>query len=169
MLAAYRLPWSNPSHIRCLCRTFASTGRNLVLESKKAVVPNDKPSTNVDSLQPLNRPLGVKQRPTTVERSRTEKLKDLLDQEARMAQRRHLYVPSTFDRHISLPLTVRVKEAGKGYFHDMNMTRRHGGKTWIAPKVLIKEDVCYFLRQIVASAYYCNRKPFFCRIYMGKV
>jgi ATPase complex subunit ATP10 len=35
----------------------------------------------------------------------------------------------------------RIKEAGKGYFHDMNMTRRNGGKTWIAPNVLIREDV----------------------------
>ena len=26
----------------------------------------------------------------------------------------------------------------------MNMTRRHGGKTWIAPKVLIREDVSTF-------------------------
>ena len=24
----------------------------------------------------------------------------------------------------------------------MNMTRKHGGKTWIAPNVLIREDVC---------------------------
>jgi len=93
ILAAYRFPWSNPSHLRCLCRTFASTSRNLVLESKKAVVPDDKPPTDTkkgDSLYPLNRPLGVKQRPTTVERSRTDKIKDLLDQEARMAQRKHL-------------------------------------------------------------------------------
>lgn len=35
----------------------------------------------------------------------------------------------------------RIKEAGKGYFHDMNMTRKHGGKTWVAPSVLIREDV----------------------------
>lgn len=38
---------------------------------------------------------------------------------------------------------VRIKEAGKGYFHDLNMTRRHGGKTWIAPNVLIKEEVLH--------------------------
>ena len=37
---------------------------------------------------------------------------------------------------------LSIKEATKGYFHDMNMTRRHGGKTWIAPNVLIREDVC---------------------------
>lgn len=40
----------------------------------------------------------------------------------------------------------RVKEATKGYFTDLNATRKHGGKTWIAPRVLIREDVsqiCY--------------------------
>ncbi|CAA7267251.1 unnamed protein product [Cyclocybe aegerita] len=58
-------------------------------------------------------------------------MKDLLDAEARTAQRRHL-----------------VKEASKGYFHDMNMTRKHGGKTWIAPKVLIREDKALYLPNI---------------------
>jgi mitochondrial ATPase complex subunit ATP10 len=29
----------------------------------------------------------------------------------------------------------------KGYYKDILDTRFHGGKTWIAPKVLIKEDV----------------------------
>jgi hypothetical protein len=94
ILTAYRFPWSKPSHLRCLCRQFVSTSRHLGLESKKSVVLDDKPAPKDikkdGSLQPLNRPLGVKQRPTTVERSRTDKLKDLLDQEARMAQRRHL-------------------------------------------------------------------------------
>lgn len=46
------------------------------------------------------------------------------------------------DDDISNLLCKRIKEAGKGYFHDMNMTRKNGGKTWIAPNVLIKEDVC---------------------------
>ncbi len=44
----------------------------------------------------------------------------------------------------SITLKYRIKEAGKGYFHDLNMTRKHGGKTWIAPRVLIKEDVCFY-------------------------
>ena len=29
----------------------------------------------------------------------------------------------------------------RGHFADLNATRRHGGKTWIAPKVMIREDV----------------------------
>jgi hypothetical protein len=38
-----------------------------------------------------------------------------------------------------------MKEATKGYFTDLNATRRHGGKTWIAPNVMIREDVCSFI------------------------
>jgi ATPase complex subunit ATP10 len=34
-----------------------------------------------------------------------------------------------------------VKEASTGYFYDLHMTRVHGGKTWMAPQVLIREDV----------------------------
>jgi ATPase complex subunit ATP10 len=43
--------------------------------------------------------------------------------------------------HTVVHYAYSIKEASKGYFHDMNMTRKHGGKTWIAPKVLIREDV----------------------------
>ena len=35
----------------------------------------------------------------------------------------------------------RIKEASKGYYTDLNAVRKHGGKTWIAPKTLIREDV----------------------------
>lgn len=35
-----------------------------------------------------------------------------------------------------------MKEATKGYFTDLNATRKHGGKTWIAPNVMIRADVC---------------------------
>ena len=38
-------------------------------------------------------------------------------------------------------MEFRIKEASKGYFHDLNATRHHGGKTWIAPSVMIREDV----------------------------
>jgi len=34
-----------------------------------------------------------------------------------------------------------VKEASTGYFYDLHMTRVHGGKTWMAPRVLLREDV----------------------------
>lgn len=35
----------------------------------------------------------------------------------------------------------RVKEASKGYFHDYNALRHQGGKAYLAPKTLIREDV----------------------------
>ncbi|KAG5635095.1 hypothetical protein H0H81_012467 [Sphagnurus paluster] len=83
-------------------------------------------------LGPLARPLGVTERPTTILKTRTQKVKELItDSDARMAHRRHL-----------------IKEVGKGYYYDMNMTRKHGGKTWIAPKALIREDKALYLPNI---------------------
>ena len=38
-----------------------------------------------------------------------------------------------------------MKEASKGYYSDLNATRKNGGKTWIAPHTLIREDVSFFL------------------------
>lgn len=38
-------------------------------------------------------------------------------------------------------LEYRAREAMRGHFSDLNRTRKHGGKTWIAPKVMIREDV----------------------------
>ena len=37
--------------------------------------------------------------------------------------------------------TRRVKQVAKGYFHDYNELRHQGGKAWIAPNTLIREDV----------------------------
>lgn len=99
--------------------------------SESNTIDIEGPSVNPNDLQPLNRPLGVQERPTTVVKTRTEKMKALMDQDVRLAERRHL-----------------IKEASKGYFHDMNMTRKHGGKTWIAPKVLIREDKALYLPNI---------------------
>ncbi|KAJ3506353.1 hypothetical protein NLJ89_g6914 [Agrocybe chaxingu] len=126
------IPWriSNvlsrrPEQLLCIRRSIHSS--NALLQAAERSKNTEKQLPKLEAkdqpLPGLNRPLGVRQRPTTLERTRTERMKDLLDAEARTAQRRHL-----------------VKEASKGYFHDMNMTRKHGGKTWIAPKVLIRED-----------------------------
>lgn len=35
----------------------------------------------------------------------------------------------------------RVKQASRGYFHDYNELRQQGGKAFVAPKTLIREDV----------------------------
>lgn len=54
----------------------------------------------------------------------------------------------------------RVREATKGYFTDLNATRRHGGKTWIAPKTMIREDVSLSDLFVVAPLTDVPRKLF---------
>ncbi|TFK26552.1 F1F0 ATP synthase assembly protein Atp10 [Coprinopsis marcescibilis] len=122
---------------RQLLRTFHSSSSRLTDSKVHPVKGSSENSPNTpvfdekEGLGSLTRPLGVRERPTTVVKSTTQKLKDLMDTDVRMAQRRHL-----------------IKEASKGYFHDLNMTRKHGGKTWIAPKVLIREDKALYLPNI---------------------
>jgi len=137
----------NTHHLFCLRRSFCATSLRLQdgqvppSSSQRNTIDIEGPSVNPNDLQPLNRPLGVRERPTTTVKTRTERMKALMDQDVRLAERRHLYVISRPpDRGSDLD-GRRIKEASKGYFHDMNMTRKHGGKTWIAPKVLIREDV----------------------------
>ena len=102
-----------------------------------------------DRLPFLNRPLGVKRKPSTVALTWTE---EMLDQDIRMDHRYKLYVSGVNLKSFgvlnwtsaltpSLILNVRVKLATKGYYSDLNSLRFHGGKTWIAPRVLIREDV----------------------------
>ncbi|KDQ58692.1 hypothetical protein JAAARDRAFT_34530 [Jaapia argillacea MUCL 33604] len=110
--------------------TKTSTQEKLKL---KEIVEDDAAS-EPEPLSYLKRPLGVKERPTTYLKSWTEKRNELMDQDKRLAQRKHL-----------------VKEASKGYFHDLNRTRHHGGKTWIAPNVLIREDKALYFPNIVGT------------------
>lgn len=80
---------SHPENLRCLRRTFY--GSSLRLQVTNDV--NGKAQNTKDSPLPsLNRPLGVRQRPTTIQKTARQRLKDLMNQDARMAQRRHLYV-----------------------------------------------------------------------------
>lgn len=105
-----------------------------------------EPAKQTDGVIPLlQRPLGIHDRPTTIVKTWTEKRNELMDQNVRLEQRKHLSVnPLCPIRVFSLIWTmfIRLNEASKGYFTDLNATRKHGGKTWIAPKVLIREDVC---------------------------
>lgn len=101
----------------------------------------------VPSLPFLQRPLGVLDRPTTRTRTWEDTKLDMMDQAKRMADRKHMWVLrfGVFPcKHLTpLPvlfLDARLKEVGTGYFHDLSATRTHGGKTWIAPQVLIRED-----------------------------
>jgi len=90
-----------------------------------------------DELPPLpllQKPLGVKEQPTTVAKTWEERRADLLNQEKRLEQRKHL-----------------VKEATKGYFHDLNATRKYGGKTWIAPSKMIRQEAALYFPDIVGK------------------
>ncbi|KAF5381328.1 hypothetical protein D9615_008389 [Tricholomella constricta] len=124
-------------HLLCFRRSFCATRRPRQDESKlnsqeRLQREIEGPEIKQAELGPLARPLGVTERPTTLLKTRTQKVKELLtDSEARLNQRRHL-----------------IKEVGKGYYYDMNMTRKHGGKTWIAPKALIREDKALYLPNI---------------------
>ncbi|KAH0835912.1 ATPase assembly factor ATP10 [Lanmaoa asiatica] len=71
-----------------------------------------KKDTDIDAPLPLlQRPLGIKDRPVAHSRTWNDTRKELVDQETRFQQRQHL-----------------ISEAGKGYFTDLNATRRHGGQ-----------------------------------------
>jgi len=76
-----------------------------------------------DDLPFLHRPLGVLEPPSTYRKTLRDKTTELMDQDVRLQQRKHI-----------------IKEAAKGYYSDLNATRKHGGKTWIAPRTLIRED-----------------------------
>ncbi|KAJ3481526.1 hypothetical protein NLI96_g7600 [Meripilus lineatus] len=102
-----------------------------------------------DRLPFLQRPLGVREPPTTEPKSWKD---EMLNQETRMDHRRKL-----------------VKEATKGYFTDLNATRRHGGKTWIAPRVLIREDKSLYFPDIAGSTLEEGVKAHTTTLCLGKV
>ncbi|KAF9239878.1 ATPase assembly factor ATP10 [Melanogaster broomeanus] len=80
------------------------------------------------------RPLGVKDRPVAHTKTWDDTLMEHLDDGVRLQQRRHL-----------------INEATKGYFNDLHATRYHGGKTWIAPKVMIREDKALYFPNLSGS------------------
>ncbi|KZT03768.1 uncharacterized protein LAESUDRAFT_658941 [Laetiporus sulphureus 93-53] len=82
----------------------------------------------------LQRPLGVRDRPTSQSKTWADIRDEILDHEKRLEKRKYL-----------------VKEATRGYFTDLNATRRHGGKTWIAPKVMIREDKALYFPDVAGS------------------
>ena len=73
----------------------ASKGKDAVQKTSQAPLqidiegPDEKPG----ELRLLSRPLGVRERPTTIVKTATQRMKELLDSEKRIEQRRHLWVP----------------------------------------------------------------------------
>ncbi len=107
-------------------------------------IETESPSDDTPPIPPLSRPLGVPDVPTTKVKTLSERSADFLNQEKQLEKRRHLYVGTLvrqFVHTLMIACEHRVKEASTGYFYDLHMTRVHGGKTWMAPKVLIREDV----------------------------
>jgi ATPase complex subunit ATP10 len=88
-------PWpirrclSHPEHLRCSRRTVYANGSRPQATSD---IKDDVKKIEETTLPPLNRPLGVRQRPTTGTKAAGQILKDLMDPVTRMEQRRHLYV-----------------------------------------------------------------------------
>lgn len=64
-----------------------------------------------------------------------------------------------------------MKEATKGYFHDLNATRKYGGKTWIAPPKMIRQEVSTLNTLNDASSLKGSfrRPPSTFRILLGKL
>lgn len=77
-----------------LARSIHATSSKLKATQAAAEKPNPPTSPaqkpEPAAVGPLDRPLGVRQRPTTVVQTRTERVKELLDSDARTEQRRHL-------------------------------------------------------------------------------
>ncbi|KAI0346443.1 hypothetical protein BDW22DRAFT_1461829 [Trametopsis cervina] len=80
----------------------------------------------------LSQPLGVVDRPTGQSQGWTDMI---WDDDLRNKRRR-----------------VLLDEVQKGGFEDLNATRRHGGKTWIAPPVLIRESKARYFPNVVGAS-----------------
>jgi mitochondrial ATPase complex subunit ATP10 len=83
----------------------------------------------------LSAPLGVSQKPSSKKLTWTEKRERQFDNNLRMERRKAI-----------------VKEATRGYFHDVHAMRSHGGKTWIAPSTLIRQDRALFFPAISGTS-----------------
>ncbi|KIJ59383.1 hypothetical protein HYDPIDRAFT_118605 [Hydnomerulius pinastri MD-312] len=100
----------------------------------------------------LQRPLGVRERPIAHTKTWEDTRNELMDQDVRLQQRKHL-----------------INEATKGYFTDLNATRRHGGKTWVAPGVMIREDKALYFPNISGSRLDTRAKTHTTDICQGRI
>ncbi|KAJ4470550.1 ATP10 protein-domain-containing protein [Lentinula edodes] len=129
--------WYSPKSRRYYSSSSSQAGPSLSSRATSNLATAKSKSLTNDELKPLSRPLGVREKPAVRHQTKLERLKEVLtNDEAIAEQRKHL-----------------VKEAvTKGYFHDLNATRRHGGKTWIAPKVLIREEKSLYFPDILGKS-----------------
>ncbi|EKM58002.1 uncharacterized protein PHACADRAFT_251952 [Phanerochaete carnosa HHB-10118-sp] len=118
-------------------------------KTKESVEADGSKSEASGGLPFLTRPLGVRERPTAERMSWRE---EMMNQDVRQAHREAL-----------------VKEATKGYFSDLAATRRHGGKTWIAPPVLIREEKSLYFPDIAGTTLSGSNKAHTTDLCIGKV
>ncbi|KAI0370527.1 hypothetical protein BV20DRAFT_279951 [Pilatotrama ljubarskyi] len=100
----------------------------------------------------LQRPLGVKSRPQAKVKSWDDTKEKFLDMDKRLEERHHL-----------------AREATRGHFADLSATRKHGGKTWIAPKVMIREDKALYFPDIFGTPLAGKEKVHTTNLLAGKV
>ncbi|TYJ54006.1 hypothetical protein B9479_005340 [Cryptococcus floricola] len=112
-------------HPRFTRPSSTSSPKPTVPTKEKGKVDNVAESiSNTSDIPPLQRPLGIPEHPTAVNKTWKQKRRDMLD-----------------DDRAKEKTKVLLAEAKQGYFHDYNRARKGGGgKLWIAPSVLIRED-----------------------------
>ncbi|KAI0828640.1 ATP10 protein-domain-containing protein [Trametes gibbosa] len=119
-------------------------------KAPEADAPN--PPSSETALPLLQRPLGLRDRPKAQAKSWEETKEKYIDQDKRMEERTHL-----------------AREAVRGHFTDLNNTRKHGGKTWIAPKVMIREDKALYFPDIFGTPLAGGEKVHTTDLLAGKV
>lgn len=104
---------------------------------EKETAPAADASTAVvqGELPLLQRPLGVREKPQPRAKTWSDTKEKFMDQDKRMEERSHL-----------------AREAVRGHFADLNATRKRGGKTWIAPKVMIREERALYFPDIQGTS-----------------
>ncbi|CAE6463650.1 unnamed protein product, partial [Rhizoctonia solani] len=107
------------------------TGSNPQTTEEPNRIPTETPEDTGVPLQFLSRPLGVTEVPSALPKSWEAKREELLDREKHIERRRHL-----------------VKQVTRGYFHDFHKLKHHGGKMWIAPRVLIRDDKALYFPDV---------------------
>ncbi|KAJ9125214.1 hypothetical protein QFC22_000168 [Naganishia vaughanmartiniae] len=112
-------------------------------------------TTPAPPLPILPRPLGVQDPPSTASKTWQEKKDELLDRDRHLAKRKAL-----------------VKEATQGYFHDFHEIRReggHGGKSWTAPPVLIRQDKALYFPNIQGTSLASRKTTHTTDLFKGRI
>ncbi|KDE07517.1 hypothetical protein MVLG_02189 [Microbotryum lychnidis-dioicae p1A1 Lamole] len=100
----------------------------------------------------LSRALGMTNKPSTDPVTREEWKRNLLSKQRRLDERKHL-----------------VKQVSKGYFNDYNELRHQGGKKWIAPNTLVREDLSLYFPDIQGVSLANKAKTHTTDLWKGKI